>query len=897
MRTIADKLNRIFLVVAVAVLFTIILISQAYLYLHGRAIEHENLSSQAVSLAGNLESAVAFGDAYFAQQTLNALQHQPEVFLAAVILPDGKPLATYAANRRVNEDDAIEKYLVRGDFVAVEKHGVIQSIAQQGGSPARLVIVASLEDLNREALLILVAGTGMCALILYAAHIVFRRMSGAVVSPVEDLASIMRTIEREGGRGQRALVVSNDEFGELATGFNAMLSSLEANSLRLNVELEERKRGEAETAAAKNQLQATLDAIPDLMFEVGLDGRYFDYHSPNTELLAAPIETLMRSKVSDVLPAESADVCMRALQEANDNGQSRGRQFALPLSQGTRWFELSVARKAVATGDEPRFVVLSRDITERKRLGDDVAEWRARYEAVIKASGLIMYDWNPVTDAVAYGGDVERILGYSAAEMAGGLVHWVGLIDPRDRDAFNREIKRVFGSKERFHQEYRVRRKDGWHVSVLDEGYFVLDAPGNILRMVGFVHDITERKQAEADRARFEAQLRESQKMEALGTMAGGVAHDFNNVLAMITGNVELARQDVGTAHPALVSLEEIGKASRRAKDLVQQILAFSRRQKLERKATSLALVVVESARLIRATLPMGVRLNVECKTDTPAVLADATQIKQILLNLCGNAAQALQDQGRPGTIDVSLSASDHTGGEAHGKLPSGRYACLTVRDDGPGMDEATRLRIFEPFYTTKPVGKGTGLGLAVVHGIVHAHDASIQVESAPGKGSEFRIYFPAIEAPVAEVAAPSPGVAPVQGAGKRVLYVDDEEAIIFLMTRLLERRGFRVSGFTDARDALAAVQANPGEFDLAVTDFNMPGMSGLDVANALREIRPDLPVVLASGYITEDLRQKAPAAGVRELIYKPNTVDDLCEAVARYANTQEGTRRSGSSN
>ena len=272
-----------------------------------------------------------------------------------------------------------------------------------------------------------------------------------------------------------------------------------------------------------------------------------------------------------------------------------------------------------------------------------------------------------------------------------------------------------------------------------------------------------------------------------------------------------------------------------------------------------------------------------DCRPDAPAVLADATQVKQILLNLCANAAQALQEQGRTGAIEVVLSASEH----AAGGRPGGRHACLTVRDNGPGMDEATRLRIFEPFFTTKAVGKGTGLGLAVVHGIVQAHEASIEVESAPGKGSEFRIYFPEIQAPVAEVAAPSPEVAPVHGAGKHVLYVDDEEAIIFLMKRLLERQGFRVSGFTDPREAVAAVKATPDKFDLAVTDYNMPGMSGLAVASALREVRADLPVVLASGYITEDLRQKAPAAGVCELIYKPNTVDDLCAAVARYANAQ----------
>ena len=403
---------------------------------------------------------------------------------------------------------------------------------------------------------------------------------------------------------------------------------------------------------------------------------------------------------------------------------------------------------------------------------------------------------------------------------------------------------------------------------------------GTVTQIAGVCRNVTQRIREEEAR-------REIQKLESLGVLAGGVAHDLNNALAAILGNVELARQDAGPNHPALLSLDEIGKAGRRAKDIVRQILAFGRRQTLERKATSLTLVVVESARLLRATLPATVTLAVDCKSDTPAVLADATQIKQILLNLCHNALHAVQNQARAGKIEVRLEA--HTQAEARGDLRPGRYACLSVRDNGSGMDDATRSHIFEPFFTTKPKGKGTGLGLSVTHGIVQAHEASIEVESTPGEGSAFRVYFPATDESVPEVTAPAPDTTPVHGKGKHVLYVDDEEAIVFLMKRILERRGFRVSVYCDPREAVAAARANPEQFDLVVTDYNMPEMSGLDVARALREIHADLPIVLASGYITEELRAKAPAAGVSALINKPNTVDELCEAVARYAYTRTG--------
>ena len=219
--------------------------------------------------------------------------------------------------------------------------------------------------------------------------------------------------------------------------------------------------------------------------------------------------------------------------------------------------------------------------------------------------------------------------------------------------------------------------------------------------------------------------------------------------------------------------------------------------------------------------------------------------------------------------------------------LRAGRYARLTVRDNGPGMDAATRARIFEPFFTTKPAGEGTGLGLAVVHGIVQEHEGGIEVQSAPGEGASFSVYFPeALAAPTA-ISPRAPAVAPEHGRGKHIVCVDDDESIVYLMTRLLQRQGYRVSAYTDPHEAIAAVRAAPADYDLVVTDYNMPGLSGLEVARALREIRADLPVALASGYITEEMRAEAPAAGVVELIYKPNTVEELCMTVARLAHAQ----------
>ena len=533
---------------------------------------------------------------------------------------------------------------------------------------------------------------------------------------------------------------------------------------------------------------------------------------------------------------------------------------------------------------------MARDITERKRNED-------QYHTIIQASidGFWITDFfGRILDA---NDSICRQLGYTRSELLGMSIRDIDADEtPQEVAARTQEMIQTGGA--RFPARHRC--KDG---AIIDVEVSVLQVPALGERLFAFVRDITKRRRAEAARAEIEGQLRESQKMEALGTLAGGVAHDFNNIVAAIVGNVELARQDVGPGHPALESLEEIRKASRRARDLVQQILAFGRRQVLERKVISLAPAIDESVRLLRSTLPAGVDLQVECAPDAPEVLADATQIEQVLLNLCSNAWQAMQTQNRPGAIKVRLTkhgveGAPYLGLERRSKgeripLRQGRYACLTVADNGPGMDRATRSRIFEPFFTTKPRGEGTGLGLSVVHGIVHDHEASIVVQSVPGEGATFRIYFPAAAQPASEqsptpetLAADAANTLVLQGEGRHILYIDDDDAIVFLMTRLLLRQGYRVSGHTDAQAALAAVRADPGGFDLVVTDYNMPGTSGLEVARALREIRADLPVALASGYITEELREKAPAAGVRELIYKPDTVEEFCQTVARLVNT-----------
>ena len=406
-----------------------------------------------------------------------------------------------------------------------------------------------------------------------------------------------------------------------------------------------------------------------------------------------------------------------------------------------------------------------------------------------------------------------------------------------------------------------------------------------------FARDLTARKREEARRSELESQLRESHKMQAMGTMAGGIAHDFNNILHAILGNVALAREGCQPGSATYESLLEIDKAGRRARDLVRQILTFSRNEPPARSAVALGTVAHEAQRLLRVTLPPQIELSLHEAPDLPIVLADATQVEQTLLNLCTNAVHAIGSRHGHIQVEVATAQPPQRLRERLG-LSAERYVTLTVRDDGPGMDAAMLSRVFEPFFTTKPVGQGTGLGLAVVHGVMRTHQGAVDVQSTPGQGSCFTLYFPAISpgsqakalaaAPPALPAAPAPAPLPAPDSKRHVMYVDDDEALVFLLQRLLRRRGYVVSGFTDPRQALQALREAPARYDLLVTDYNMPGFSGLELVRAAHAIRADLPIALASGYVSTDIEQQALAEGARALIHKPNDVQELCATVDR---------------
>ena len=477
-----------------------------------------------------------------------------------------------------------------------------------------------------------------------------------------------------------------------------------------------------------------------------------------------------------------------------------------------------------------------------------------------------------------------EVTGYSAQEMVGKLQAELGLepVAPAPELATG-----IVPPTERA-REWRLRRKDG-RVRLIERNVDVLsDASGQVMGWIEGFEDITERRQAEQIRAELDAQVREIQKMEAIGTLAGGVAHDFNNILSAIIGNTELVRLTTAENTPVREHVDGVLKAAARAKDLVQQILAFSRRQIQQREPVQLQTVIEEVLKLLRASLPASIQIISRLEAPDAVVLADSSQIHQVMMNLCANASHAMNEGS--GRLEVSLKVEQIDADLAahHPGLHEGAYVRLSVADTGCGMDRATLDRIFEPFFTTKPKGRGTGLGLSVVHGIIRGHEGVIKAYSELGRGTVFHIFLPRL---AQKPAIPIIGgrVLPT-GNGERVLVVDDEPSLTFLVKRVLERLGYDVTTSNSSPEALDIFRAAPQQFDLVLTDQTMPGLTGLELTCQLLQIRPGIPIILATGYSVWIEGADAKSLGVRELLMKPMTSQILAEVVFRVLHGTEAT-------
>ena len=391
--------------------------------------------------------------------------------------------------------------------------------------------------------------------------------------------------------------------------------------------------------------------------------------------------------------------------------------------------------------------------------------------------------------------------------------------------------------------------------------------------------EIEEHKKSEEGRRDLEKQLRLAQKMEAIGTLAGGIAHDFNNILGAVSGFTELAMEKVPPDSKVKGYLQQVFIASRRAVDLVAQILEFSRQTERELHPLKMVPLVKEVVKFLRASIPATIEIRHEIAAREDMILGDVTQMHQVIMNLCTNAYQAMKDQG--GILGIRLAVEDVTlSNTLHPELRPGSYLKLTVSDSGPGIPADMIDKIFDPFFTTKQPGDGTGLGLSVVHGIIKKHGGVITVESRPGEGAVFQAYFPLLSPKREDDLGRD--ASRIVGGKERILFVDDEEMLTQLTTDMLAGLGYRVTVKTDGLEALEAFRLHPDRFDLIITDHTMPGMTGLDLSSGLLSIRPDIPIILCTGYSHGVTQAKVQAAGIREVIMKPLVKRQLADVIRR---------------
>lgn len=465
-------------------------------------------------------------------------------------------------------------------------------------------------------------------------------------------------------------------------------------------------------------------------------------------------------------------------------------------------------------------------------------------------------------------------LGYTKEEMIGRSILDMYTPDSAKRAKEN-SIPNFIRTGTIEGEELQLQRKDGSKIDVSLNVTAVCDDQGNILQGRSTWRDITEKK-------KLEAQLQQAQKMESIGTLAGGIAHDFNNILSPIMIHSEMAMVELPPDNPLQFNLKQIYMAGERARDMVKQILTFGRQRRQEKTAIKMGPILKEIIKLLRSTIPTTIEIRHDIKADVDTVFADPTQIHQVILNLCTNASHAMREKG--GVLEIGLD-DFYFDSEAVGQFPDlnpGAYLRLTVKDTGHGVEPEIMSKIFDPYFTTKGIGEGTGMGLAVAHGIVMSHGGDITVESELGKGTAFQVLFPKFEE---DFSGDSESTVQLPKGTGRILFVDDEKAAVDAMQPMLENLGYKVTARTSSIEALEAFRNNPQSFDIVITDQTMPNMTGNELAEELMPIRPDIPIILCTGFSEQIDENKAMNMGIRAFIMKPIIMHEIANTIREVLN------------
>lgn len=657
------------------------------------------------------------------------------------------------------------------------------------------------------------------------------------------------------------------------------------------------------TAMGADRFHFPVDSLPELIWVSGTD-RLCIYF--NRQWLTFTGRTLEQELGNGWIEGMHPDDCARCADiyaSVFDTREAFTMEYRLRRFDGKYRWVLHSGRPWFSTdGEFAGYIGSAIDITERRTAEKALRESEERFRQLAENINQVFWFMEVNPPRVLYVSPAfERIWGVSAQELYDDARLWMVLIHPDDLGRVERAFSAwIHGESGDFDVEYRIVSRDGKTRWLHDRGTAIYDEQGRLVRLSGIAEDISVRKQVAEERERLQRQLQQAQKMEAIGHLTGGIAHDFNNILASIIGYTGLAlTRFVPDKQGKLAEyLQEVYRAAERARDLIAQMLTFSRGTGSQSKPHRLAPLVEDAMKLLHSTLPSSIQLRMQLADDTPAVMIDPVQLHQLMMNLCINARDAM---GGRGCIDIRLHCVWDVNIECsfcHSQV-HGDFVELVVKDTGKGIEPEVMVCMFDPFFSTKEPAKGSGMGLSIVHGIVHDHGGHIVVQSAPGSGSAFRLLFPrALIAPESVTGSRSQVVVPANEPtnGARVLVVDDEESVAAFIGELLDSRGYRVVVMTNSSAVLARFKDDPDAFDLVVMDQTMPYMTGLELAQALLDIRPELPVILCTGYSEEVDEARSKQLGIRGYLTKPLSVDELLGKVKELLQEQASLRHASPS-
>ncbi|MBW2562526.1 MAG: PAS domain S-box protein [Deltaproteobacteria bacterium] len=637
-------------------------------------------------------------------------------------------------------------------------------------------------------------------------------------------------------------------------------------------DVSERKRTEEKLRESEEKHRSILENIEDGYFEVDIAGNFTFFNDSVAKILGYSRDELMGMNNRQNTDEENAKKVYQTFNKVYTTGKTqKGFAWEIIRKDGSKvYIEASVSLRKNAEGQPIGFHGVARDVSERKQAEKSVLQSEKRFRDLFNSISDLIYTHDLKGRFISLNPAMEKLLGYEHDKLIGHKAS--DIMKPEFAAAFESEYLKPLKTQG-YHEGVTIYFKKNSEKIYIEYRSTMVHPDDGEPYISGTGRNVTERVLSERKVTKLQEQLAQAQKMESIGTLAGGIAHDFNNILFPMFGYLEIMLEDVPKDNPLRGHLIEVFNGAKRARDLIKQILTFSRQSDHERKPLETQRVIKEALKLIKSSLPSTIEISQNIKSDCGLVMADPTHIHQIVMNLCTNAFHAMEEAGGELTIalkEVELTAEDL---KDPAMIP-GPHVSLTVADTGPGMEQSIIDRIFDPYFTTKEEGKGTGLGLAVVHGIVKNHGGQISVYSEPGKGTEFQICFPIIkkQRETSKVETDTP----IQKGDEQILLVDDQDIIVQIEKQMLERLGYHVTARISSIDALEAFRANPDKFDLIITDLTMPNMTGDKLAGELIKIRSDIPIILCTGFSELISEEKAKSLGIKEFLMKPVVMKDL---------------------